>query len=272
MLIQTMLVLIAACTAGPAAAQAVRLPVYAARQATETIQIDGTLDEVTWALSPRVGEMRLIHAPDRRPVFPTEAALTWDKTYLYVAFACSDPAPWARYVTRDDRLWEEEVVEVFLDPDGDGRNYAELEVSPTNVVVDLLIAAPQAGGSNARRWNIEGLRTAVRRHAAGWVAEMAIPWAALDRAGVTDAPLPGDEWRLGLYRIKRPGGVDKAARIDALVNERRSAPDERKAAIEAELLVLRGDDEYSAWSVTRADRGFHDPERFGILQFFGPSR
>ena len=249
-----------------------QLPAYGARQATDAIRIDGTLDEATWALSPRVGEMRLIHAPDRRPAFPTEAAVTWDATHLYVAFACSDPEPWARYGARDDRLWEEEVVEVFLDPDGDGRNYAEVEVSPTNVVVDLLIAAPQAGGPGARRWDIAGLQTAVRRHASGWVAEMAIPWAALAGAGVTAAPTPGTEWRVGLYRIKRPGGVAKAARIDALVGERRSAADDRKAAIEAELLALRGDDEYSAWSVTRAERGFHDPERFGILQFIGTAR
>jgi hypothetical protein len=268
-----MLFALLACTTGTTAtAQPATLPVYGARQATDAIRIDGTLDEATWALSPRVGEMRLIHSPDRHPSFPTEAAVTWDATHLYFAYACSDPEPWARRTTRDDRLWEEEVVEIFLDPDGDGRNYAEIEVSPTNVVVDLLIAAPQAGGPNARGWDVAGLQTAVRRHAAGWVAEIAVPWASLASAGVTAPPTPGAEWRVGLYRIKRPGGVAKAARIDALVAERRSAAADRKAAIEAELLALRADDEYSAWSVTRAERGFHDPERFGILRFSSSSR
>lgn len=248
-------------------AQPTRLPVYGARHTATPVRVDGVLDDAAWVFSPRVGEMRLIHAPERRPAFPTEAAVTWDDTFLYVAFACTDPAPWARHANRDDRLWEEEVVEVFLDPDGDGRNYAELEVSPTNVVVDLLIAAPQAGGPNARQWNTEGLQTAVKTHATGWVAEMAIPWAALAAAGVSAAPAAGAEWRVGLYRIKRPGGVEKAARIDALVAARRSAGDDGRVAIEEELAALRADDEYSAWSVTRADRGFHDPERFGIVQF-----
>ena len=78
-------------TAASSEAQPVQLPAYGARQATDAIRVDGTLDEATWALSPRVGEMRLIHAPDRRPAFSTEAAVTWDATYLYVAFACSDP-------------------------------------------------------------------------------------------------------------------------------------------------------------------------------------
>ena len=206
-------------------AQPATVPTYEARRASDAIRVDGVLDEATWALSPRVGPLRLIHAPDRAPTFPTEVAVTWDERHLYVAFACSDPDPWARQTERDARLWEEEVVEVFLDPDGDGRQYAEIEVSPTNVVVDLLIAAPRAGGPNARSWNAAGLETAVRRHAGGWVAEMAIPWAALAGAGVTTAPAAGAEWRVGLYRIKRPGGVAKAARIDALVAERRAAAD-----------------------------------------------
>lgn len=248
------------------------LPTYQARPAADAIRVDGVLDEATWALSPRVGPLRLIHAPERAPSSSTEVAVSWDAAHLYVAFACADPEPWARHTSRDDRLWEEEVVEVFLDPDGDGRNYAELEVSPTNVVVDLLIAAPRAAGPGARRWDIAGLQSAVRRHASGWVAEMAIPWASLAAAGVTSPPRAGDAWRVGLYRIERPGGPVKAARIDALSAERRTATASRQAAIDQELLGLRGDDEYSAWAVTRAELGFHDPERFGIVQFIGTPR
>jgi hypothetical protein len=99
---------------------------------------------------------------------------------------------------------------------------------------------------------------------------MAIPWSSLAAAGVTAAPRPGDQWRIGLYRIERPGGPVKAGRIDVLVAERRGATEERQAAIDAQLRELRAADEYSAWSVTRADRGFHDPERFGIVTFVGP--
>jgi hypothetical protein len=260
--------------AGPALcdAQPARQPVYAARRTTDAMRIDGRLDEASWMLSPRVGEMLLIHDPMGRPVWPTEAAVVWDDTNLYVSFACTDPDPWARLSKRDERLWEEEVVEIFLDPDGDGRKYAEIEVSPTNVVVDLLIAAPRASGPGARRWDVAGMQTAVGRHAAGWVVEVAIPWASLADSGVSAAPRPGDQWRVGLYRIERPGGTAKAARIDALVQERRTADDARKAAIEDELKTLRADDEYSAWAVTRADRGFHDPERFGIVTFVAPAR
>src|SRR2546422_1302410 len=248
-------------------AQPVKLPVYGVRHAVDTIRIDGRLDEASWALSPRAGEMRLINDSTRRPKFPTEATVIWDDSNLYVAFACTDREPWSRMKNRDDHLWEEEVVEVFLDPDGDGQNYAELEVSPNNVVVDLLIPRPRSGAGTAIRWDIAGLKTAVARHAAGWIAEIAIPWKSLADAGVREAPKPGDQWRAGLYRIKRPGGAAKADQIVALVAEGKSAPAGRRSEIEQRLKQLRDGDEYSAWSVTRAERGFHDPERFGYFQF-----
>ncbi|HYM13679.1 MAG TPA: carbohydrate-binding family 9-like protein [Bryobacterales bacterium] len=249
------------------AAQPVKLPVYGARKTVDHIRIDGKLDEFSWAGSPRLQEFRLIHDVTRRPKFPTEGAVLWDGQNLYVSFACRDRQPWSRFTHRDDHLWEEEVVEVFLDPDGDGKNYAELEVSPKNVVVDLLIPSPRAGAGNAIKWDIEGLETAVGHYAAGWTAEIAIPWKSLGGTGITSAPKPGDRWRVGLYRIKRPGGPGKADEIAALSKEMKSAGAARKAEIEQKLRELRADDEYQAWSPTRPERGFHDPERFGIVEF-----
>lgn len=243
------------------------LPVHGTPRARGGVRIDGVLDEATWALAPRVSPMRLIHDPSRVPARPTEAALAWDDANLYVAFACVDPEPWGTFTARDDRLWEQEVVEVFLDPDGDGRRYAEIEVSPGGVVVDLLIAAPGAGGPNARRWDAAGLQSAVRADDHGWTVEIAIPWSSLAAAGIAAAPTAGDQWRVGLYRIERPGGPAKADRISRLSAERRNAPDDRRAAITRELDALRSDDEYSAWSVTRTSHGFHDPERFGYVRF-----
>ena len=45
----------------------------------------------------------------------------------------------------------------------------------------------------------------------------------------------------------------------------------QRQTIDAELEKLRASDEYSAWSVTRPERGFHDPERFGYVQFIAPA-
>ncbi len=130
------------------------------------------------------------------------------------------------YENEDDALWEEEVVEIFIDPDGDGENYLELEVNPLNVVVDLLIytASPEWAGSLA--WDIAGLKTAVQVYGTvndslqidhGWTVEIAIPWTAMaDSVSGGHRPSGGDIWRLNLYRIERKGGRKIKARIDAL--------------------------------------------------------
>ncbi len=219
-------------------ALAQELPTYQARRSVDVITVDGRLDEFSWEVAPRVGAFRNIRAPDS-DVLPTQAMMLWDDRNLYVAFVCKDPRPWSTMFKCDSFLWTQEVVEVFLDPDGDGRDYPELEVSPHNVVVDLLIPEPPSGGTDpsvAARWDIAGLRTAVGKHSPGWTVEIAIPWGALADAGVRNAPNYGDVWRVGLYRIERPGGEG------------------------SEL-----DPEFQAWSVT--SKSFHEPARFGRVEF-----
>ena len=209
---------------------------YRAGRTLDAIRIDGKTDELTWAVRSGVGPFENVRGPEAAA---TRAVVAWDDSNLYVMFAAADRNPWGTMKNRDDKIWSEEVVEVFLDPDGDGKNYAELEVSPHNTVVDLLIPSPGSIGEEDRRaWNIEGLQTAVSlQPGEGWTVEIAIPWAALGRTGVTGPPSVGDRWRVGLYRIERPGGPE--------------APDTNQ--------------QYLAWS--RTERHFHEPERFGIIEF-----
>jgi hypothetical protein len=49
----------------------ISLPTYGVRRAVDTIRVDGKLDEASWMLSPRVGDLRLNDDPSRRPVSPT---------------------------------------------------------------------------------------------------------------------------------------------------------------------------------------------------------
>jgi hypothetical protein len=225
------------CFAALASAQPVRLLIYGVRHTTDAIRVDGVLDESTWALASRVGEIRRIDEPTRRPSFPSEATLAWDANGLYVAFACTDAAPSPRFSKRDDPLWDEEAIQVFVDPGGTGRNYVELAVNANNVVADRIIPDASSIAKADVAWNIAGVKSAVRRHRAGWVVEIAIPWSALAATGVTGPPKPGDQWRAALYRVKRLS--------DGL--------------------------EQTAWSPPRVDRGTHDTERFGYLLFMPPA-
>lgn len=181
------------------------IPTLHARHAERAITIDGALDE--WAgasvTEPFVDTMSGAESAPR-----TTARVTWDDDALYVAFEVEDTFLRCTFGAHDDHLWEQDVVELMIDPDGDGRSYAELQVSPTNLVFDTWFdgrRVPQPFGHIA--WSSE-LRSAVHLDGAvnddeadrGWTAEIAIPWSAFARLG-TPAPRPtaGAEWRIALY-------------------------------------------------------------------------
>jgi hypothetical protein len=167
------------------------------------------------------------------PQQTTSVKLAWDEAELRVLFEVHDTHVWATLTERDGPLYQEEVVEVFLDPVGDLESYFEIEVNPLNAVLDLVLRKNRSGYAQDFAWDCEGLRTAARRTAQGWCAELAIPLRSL----VAEAPQVGTRWRGNFCRIDRPPGVER---------------------------------ELSAWSPTQ--RGtFHTPERFGRIEFVGES-
>ena len=255
---------------------------YTVERASTPIAIDGDLDEFAWALTAQINRFDRILAPYNQVLHPTRARMLWDDEYFYFAFACEDEDVWAIYQHEDDELWEEEVVEVFIDPDGDGRDYLELEVNPLNTVVDLSIQQLIPTWDANIDWDIAGLRTAVRVQGTvndslsldkGWTVEIAIPWDAMvGRIGGGGQPDPGDTWRLNLYRIERTAGRQAMDRIRSLQEQiAELAPDsEESIQLREQLTQLSThyDDqtEYTAWSETH-QRGFHHPQRFGVVQF-----
>lgn len=163
------------------------------------------------------------------PIQATSIRLGWTETEWRLLFHCEDAHIAATLTERDAPLWEEEVVEVFVDPVGDLAAYFEIEVNPLNAVLDLVLRRNRSGYLKDVAWNCEGLRTAVQRTATTWTAELAIPFRSL----VADPPREGARWRANFLRIDRPPGVPR---------------------------------ELSAWSPTGRPL-FHVPERFGVIEF-----
>ncbi len=145
--------------------------------------------------------------------FATTFRAVWNPSGLYVRFDATDHAPWSTRTQRDDRLWEEEVVEVFLDPTCSGEDYAEIEISPANVVCDLHIERLSPERLVHLDWDLPGLETVVLRPAHGddWCAIACIPFEGLaSLAPRVAACLPvagGDVWHFNAFRIKRPAGA-----------------------------------------------------------------
>jgi hypothetical protein len=135
---------------------------------------------------------------------------------LYVRFDAWDDKPWSTMTRRDDHLWEEEVVEVFLDLDRSGTHYAEIEINPANVVcdVEMIQAKPWNGSFD---WNMAGLESEVTTRPAAsigqrarWIAVALLPWDGFrslpSAAKIALPPHAGDRWRFNVFRVERPGG------------------------------------------------------------------
>lgn len=163
----------------------------------------------------------------RRPQWGTEVRIGWEEKALLVLFLCQDPQPWATLTQHDQPLWEEEVVEVFLDPFGDRACYFELEVNPLNTTVDVFVRRTRTGLRKDFAWHCEGLITATGRLPYGWVAALQVPFSALGDCH------PRGTWRANFCRIERPESQPR---------------------------------ELSSWSPTHTGT-FHVAERFGLLRY-----
>jgi hypothetical protein len=177
------------------------------RKASTPPKIDGVLDDPAWQGAT---QLTLVDSMDGKPTqLRTTARLTWDDEALYVAFDCEDPDVWGTFKNRDEPLYTQEVVEIFIDADADGKTYDEIEVSPHNVVFDAYFPARRQGMDTS--WD-SGLQSAVKVSGTiddasdrdkGWTVEMRIPFARLHSVPHLP-PRPGDRWRFNLYRLDLP--------------------------------------------------------------------
>ena len=190
------------------AACAKSLAIVPVHRASGPIAIDGLLAEPAWDRATVVGP--LVRSLDGKPAgVATTARLLWDDHFLYVAFQCEDTNVASQFTKDDEPLYTSNVVEIFLNPSGDLRNYAELEVAPTNALFDARFTGPRQGmdlgwSSGAEHAvHVDGTLNDGRDMDRGWTVELAIPFATLPSA---PKPKVGDRWRFNLYRLRQGPG------------------------------------------------------------------
>jgi hypothetical protein len=203
----------ATLAAAPAAAQSEPLS-YVCYRAPGAPRLDGSLDDAAWRAAPWSAAFVDIEGGAKpAPRFRTRMKMLWDDRYLYVGAQLQEPDVWATITQRDAVIFRDDDFEMFIDPDGDAKEYAELEINALNTVWDLFLAAPYREGGHADdAWNIEGLRSAVKVQGtlnrpsdidSGWTVTLAIPWRSLERAShMTSAPFPGQQWRVNYSRVE----------------------------------------------------------------------
>jgi hypothetical protein len=194
--------------------------------------------DVRWAEIPG---QTLVRTTDGGPAEQaTVVRAAWSEEGLHVRFECVDRHAWGTLTRRDDPLYQEEAVEVFLAPgEDDPVDYLEFEVSPRGVLWDGRIHNPtslRADMVGDPGWDCPGICWAAGRlgtERQDWWAELMLPWPGI-APGAAQEAVPPRRWRANFYRIERP--ADGAA-------------------------------EFTAWSPTRVEPAdFHKPSRFGVLE------
>jgi hypothetical protein len=106
---------------------------YQCYRTRSPLTIDGRLDEPAWRHAPQ--SSRFIDVIGGNPgLYDTRAALLWDDDNLYIGFWCEEPFPEAQLTERDDLLWFENDVEVFIDG---GDTYYEFQINARNTIYEV---------------------------------------------------------------------------------------------------------------------------------------
>ncbi len=171
------------------------------------------------------------------PEYGTAVRLQANRTHLYVRFDCHDEDIWWTLTQRDDPLYDEEVVEIFIAPGADDPlEYYEFEVNPAGVLFDARIRN-LSGMNDATMlvdegWDCDGIvwRASIDAAVALWSAELAIPWRSL----CPNSALPRI-WRANFYRIERPRG--RAPEFSAWSPSLTAPPDFHRPACFGRLLL-----------------------------------
>jgi hypothetical protein len=176
--------------------------------------------------------------------YSTKAKILYSETGIYFLFFCQDDHLTATMKESLLDLWKEDVVEFFLWPDEQERNYFEYEISPLNYELPLMIGRTAHGsfswipfhyGKTAgtehqvsiekRDQNSKNQRGEI----SSWTAEVFVPYNMLGLLNSVP-PSSGTRWRANLYRVDYDKGE-------------------------------------SNWSWKKTTGNFHELGSFGVFQF-----
>lgn len=233
---------------------------YTILKTAQPITIDGKNDEFVWSKAPWSEPFEDIEGkPEKKPATSTRFKLLWDNENLYVYCRFDEEHIWATLKEHDQSIFQDNALEIFIDPDGDTHNYMEFQINAFAAVWDLLLAKPpRNGGPSITDWDIKGLKKAVYIDGTlndpsdkdkFWGIELAFPLKTFRYGGNSSMPKVGSTWKMNVTRVQREVDIKDDAYVKRLgANGRPTQP------------------AYSCWSVPGIVN-FHYPERWGVVRF-----
>lgn len=176
-----------------------------ARRVEGPVTIDGRLDEGAWdEAEPVTGFIRRSEwgVAHELADFQTKVRILYDDDYIYVGLEMEEPEPLNLVMNAEERdsgrIWEDDTVELFFDPDGSGVRYVHFAINPAGVfrdserVVEIHPSGDPAFDS--------GAVIAASKGDDSWSVEMKVPAENLGRRIKT-----GDSWTMDAGRVRKAG-------------------------------------------------------------------
>ncbi len=188
---------------------------YICYRTQDAITVDGKLDESSWDKAKWTKDFVDIEG-DLKPAprLRTSAKMLWNESNFYIAAKLEEPDIWGTLQNRDDIIFYDNDFEVFIDPDGNTRGYAEFELNALNTIWDLLLIMPYRDIDQAavHGWDIKNIASGVYIRGTlnqpddiddFWTVEIAFPFEAFKEiARISIPPQDGDQWRLNFSRVE----------------------------------------------------------------------
>lgn len=172
--------------------------------------IDGAADEAAWKQAQIIDKFSVpLDGGKSRPARTgTKARLLWDRENLYFFAEMEDADLFADVKEHDGVTWDNDVFELFFQPDAKKPGYYEFQVNALGTIMDMYL--PRRGAGGYRRFKSDGdfhLEAKVRLRGTlnhwedkdeGWSVEGRIPWRDFHRTG--GRPAADDRWKFALCR------------------------------------------------------------------------
>lgn len=225
--------------------------------------IDGNLSEKAWRTATALSPFQNPEGTEM-PKNPTEAFLMWDAQNLYIgakAYISNWQVPRISQTQQDSPIWEDESVEILLDPNPQTEVYYHLIVNPIGALFDQQVNA--AGEPSFRfapadvqrrtqdsttkqfkaehTWN-SGTKVATQINAAFWSFEIALPRKVLEQNSK-------NTWFFNMHR-KALGNLVTDFHTQQLMNTFNRQQNTRNNTGNLELLESTPQGEYSYWLPT----------------------
>ena len=194
-------------------------------QVAQPPAIDGNLSEIAWQSAGRLSPFQNPDGTDT-PENPTETFLLWDAENFYVgvkAYVSDAYLPHISQTQQNSPIWEDECIEILIDPNPKTDVYYHLVINPIGAFLDQQVNTPgepsfqlaphdvqltlnrktmQTAFKADSAWN-SNVKVASQINATFWSLEVALPRKMLETPPKMDAqstPSFENKWLFNIHR------------------------------------------------------------------------